>query len=228
MQQFDMRQLIARPHLRAAVSDSLQEAPVVALLGARQVGKTTLAQQVAAAWPGRSRFLDLEVAAVREALVRTPDAVLRSSDGLVVVDEVQRLPALFEVLRPICDDPDRRAVFLLLGSASLDLIRGVSETLAGRILFVDVSGFSISEVGAEHQQRLWMRVRISARLARLVVAGMDAMDAVLHPDVPGAGHTLAWGHAFHRRQSGDSGECSPTATAKSGTRPRLRGRWTSA
>ena len=152
-----MQQLIARPHLRAAVSDSLQEAPVVALLGARQVGKTTLAQQAAAAWPGRSRLLDLEVPAVREALVRTPDAVLRSSDGLVVVDEVQRLPSLFEVLRPICDDPDRRAVFLLLGSASLDLIRGVSETLAGRILFVDVSGFSISEVGAQHQQRLWMR-----------------------------------------------------------------------
>ena len=152
-----MQQPIARPHLRTAVSDCLREAPVVALLGARQVGKTTLAQQIAAAWPGRSRLLDLEVPAVREALVQTPHAVLRGSDGLVVVDEVQRLPALFEVLRPICDDPDRRAVFLLLGSASLDLIRGVSETLAGRILFVDVSGFSISEVGVEHQQRLWMR-----------------------------------------------------------------------
>ena len=152
-----MQQLIARSHLRAAVSDCLQEAPAVALLGARQVGKTTLAQQIAAAWPERSRLFDLEVPAVREALARTPDAVLRSSDGLVIVDEVQRLPALFEVLRPICDDPDHRAVFLLLGSASLDLIRGVSETLAGRILFVDVSGFSISEVGVEHQQRLWMR-----------------------------------------------------------------------
>ena len=112
-----MQQLIARPHLRAAVSDCLQEAPVVALLGARQVGKTTLAQQISAAWPGRSRRLDLEVPEVREALVRTPDAVLRSSDGLVIVDDVQRLPALFEVLRPICDDPERRAVFLLLGSA---------------------------------------------------------------------------------------------------------------
>ena len=152
-----MRQLIARPALLTAVSRGLGEAPVVALLGARQVGKTTLAQQVGASWPGPSRILDLEVPAVREALTQTPEAVLRGSDGLVVVDEVQRLPALFEVLRPICDDPNRRAVFLLLGSASLDLVRGVSETLAGRILFVDVSGLSLFEVGSEHQQRLWMR-----------------------------------------------------------------------
>ena len=152
-----MQQFIARSGLLTAVSGALREAPAVALLGARQVGKTTLAQQVAAAWPGKSRVLDLEVPAVREALARTPATLLASSDGLVVVDEVQRMPALFEVLRPICDDSDRRAVFLLLGSASLDLIRGVSETLAGRILFVDVSGFSLVEVGVEHQQRLWMR-----------------------------------------------------------------------
>ena len=152
-----MQQFIARSGILAAVSGALREAPAVALLGARQVGKTTLAQQVAAAWPGKSRVLDLEVPAVREALARTPATLLASSDGLVVIDEVQRMPALFEVLRPICDDSDRRAVFLLLGSASLDLIRGVSETLAGRILFVDVSGFSLVEVGVEHQQRLWMR-----------------------------------------------------------------------
>ena len=75
----------------------------------------------------------------------------------MIVDEVQRLPALFGVLRPICDAPDRRAVFLLPGSASLDLIRGVSEALAGRILFLDVSGFSVFEIEVEHQQRLWMR-----------------------------------------------------------------------
>ena len=152
-----MQQKITRSQLLAAVSDALRETPAVALLGARQVGKTTLAQQVAADWSGPSRVLDLEVPAVREALARTPATLLGRSDGLVVIDEVQRMPALFEVLRPICDDPNRRAAFLLLGSASLDLIRGVSETLAGRILFVDVSGFSLFEVGAAHQQRLWMR-----------------------------------------------------------------------
>ncbi len=151
----DMQQFLDRPRLLAAVSEGLHEAPVVALLGARQVGKTTLARQVAAAWPGSTRFLDLEIPAVREALAQTPDALLRASEGLVVIDEVQRMPFLFEILRPICDDPSRRAVFLLLGSASWNLIRGVSETLAGRVLFVDVAGFSLAEVGA--QRRLWMR-----------------------------------------------------------------------
>ena len=152
-----MQRSIARPDLRAATTTGLSEAPVVTLLGARQVGKTTLARQVGASWPGSTTVFDLEVAATREALSATPERLLRDSDGLVVIDEVQRKPELFEVLRPICDDPDRRAVFLLLGSASLDLVQGVSETLAGRMLFVDVGGFSLAEVGAEHQDRLWMR-----------------------------------------------------------------------
>lgn len=152
-----MQQFIARPGLLADTITGLAEGPVVTLLGARQVGKTTLAGQVAASWPGPTTVFDLEVAAAREALSATPERLLRHSEGLVVIDEVQRRPELFEVLRPICDDSDRRAVFLLLGSASLDLVQGVSETLAGRMLFVDVGGFSLAEVGAEHQDRLWMR-----------------------------------------------------------------------
>ena len=152
-----MQQIIARNDLLSAVIDALSEAPVVALLGARQVGKTTLAGQVVNAWPGTSTLYDLEVAAVREALSATPERLLRNADGLVVIDEVQRMPALFEVLRPVCDNPNRRAVFLLLGSASWELIKGVSETLAGRILFVDVGGLSLRDLGTEHQDRLWMR-----------------------------------------------------------------------
>ena len=152
-----MQQLIARPALLAAAVQGLSEVPAVALLGARQVGKTTLARQLADEWPGPSTLFDLEVAATREALLGTPERVLGTSEGLVVVDEIQRMPELFEVLRPICDDPDRKAVFLLLGSASWDLIQGVSETLAGRILFVDVGGFSLAEVGPANQDKLWMR-----------------------------------------------------------------------
>ena len=152
-----MQQLIARPALLAATVQGLSEVPAVALLGARQVGKTTLARQVADEWPGPSTLFDLEVAAMREALLGTPERVLGTSEGLVVIDEIQRMPELFEVLRPICDDPDRKAVFLLLGSASWDLIQGVSETLAGRILFVDVGGFSLAEVGPANQDKLWMR-----------------------------------------------------------------------
>ena len=152
-----MQQLIQRSALLSAAVQGLSEVPSVALLGARQVGKTTLARQVANEWPGPSTLLDLEVAATREALSGTPERLLGNSEGLVVIDEIQRMPGLFEVLRPICDDPDRKADFLLLGSASWDLIQGVSETLAGRILFVDVGGFSLAEVGPANQDKLWMR-----------------------------------------------------------------------
>ena len=135
----------------------LSEAPVVALLGARQVGKTTLARLVASEWRGSATAFDLEDVAAREALSATPDRLLRRKEGLVVLDEVQRLPRLFEVLRPICDDPDRRAAFLLLGSASLELVKDISETLAGRVQLLDVAGFALTEVGVRNQDRLWMR-----------------------------------------------------------------------
>ena len=152
-----MSRLLQRPGLMAAIRQGLDESPVVALLGARQVGKTTLAHQVMKAREGPSTLYDLETAAAREALSATPETLLRESRGLIVIDEVQRLPDLFATLRPLCDDPDRRAQFLLLGSASLNLIQGVSESLAGRIRFVDVSGFSLLETGAGNQSRLWMR-----------------------------------------------------------------------
>lgn len=135
----------------------LSEAPAVALLGARQVGKTTLARLVASEWRGPATTFDLEEVAAREALSATPDRLLRRKEGLVVLDEVQRLPRLFEALRPILDDPDRKAVFLLLGSASWDLLKDVSETLAGRVQLLDAAGFSLTEVGASNQDALWMR-----------------------------------------------------------------------
>ena len=152
-----MQQSIPRAALAFQITRSLAESPAVALLGARQVGKTTLARQIAASWPGSATIFDLEVATDREALSRTPARLLGRREGLVVIDEVQRLPQLFEALRPVCDDPERRAVFLLLGSASWDLVKGVSESLAGRILFVDANGLSLEEVGAQSLNRLWMR-----------------------------------------------------------------------
>ena len=152
-----MNKLIDRPKLLSAVSQGIRESPVVALLGARQVGKTTLARQYTNTWGGPSTLYDLETAAAHEALSTTPETLLRSAEGLVVIDEVQRMPQLFSVLRPICDDPNRKAQFLLLGSASPDLIQGASESLAGRIQFIEVSGFSLQEVGTESQTNLWMR-----------------------------------------------------------------------
>ena len=187
-----MQQFIQRPALLVAAVQGLSEVPAVALLGARQVGKTTLARQVADEWPGPSALLDLEVAATREALSGTPERLLGSRQGLVVIDEIQRMPGLFEVLRPICDDPDRKAVFLLLGSASWDLIQGVSETLAGRILFVDVGGFSLAEVGPANQDKLWMRGGFPrAWLAPSAAAWTRWMrsftQTFLERDIPGLG-----------------------------------------
>ncbi len=151
-----MQQQIPRPRLLRQIEECLIASPVTVLLGARQVGKTTLARRVAEG-RGDVTFFDLERAAGREALARTPELTLADCAGLVVIDEVQRLPALFEVLRPFCDDPDRRATYLLLGSASPDLVRGVSETLAGRALFVRVPGFALDEVGLDDQDRLWLQ-----------------------------------------------------------------------
>lgn len=141
-----------------AIRIRLAESPVVALLGARQVGKTTLAEQIAQEWvDGPVAVFDLEQMQTREAFQTTPERLLTECEGLVIVDEVQRLPTLFEVLRPLCDRKDRRAVFLLLGSATWDLIKGASETLAGRIQFVDIAGFSLAEVGCSQQDRLWLQ-----------------------------------------------------------------------
>ena len=109
---------------------------------------------------------------------------------------MDREPGLFEVLRPVCDDPDRRAVFLLLGSASLDLVKGVSETLAGRMLFVEVGGFSLAEAGPDHQDRLWMRGGFPrAFLAPSAAAWTRWMDSFsrtfLERDIPGLGSRVS-------------------------------------
>lgn len=152
-----MQQLLDRDGLLKAVRIRLAESPAVALLGTRQVGKTTLARCLAGAWEGPTTVYDLENPAVAEAMRATPVQLLERREGLVIIDEVQRLPELFAVLRTVCDAPDRSATFLLLGSASWELVKGVSESLAGRVQFVDVGGFSIPEVGGGSQDRLWFR-----------------------------------------------------------------------
>jgi uncharacterized protein len=150
--------LLNRPRLLSRLATALDEAPVVALLGARQTGKTTLAQLLARAFPSSEpvhRF-DLETSADLAAL-RIPEMVLAPLEGMVIIDEVQRQPDLFRVLRPLVDRDPLPARFLLLGSASPDLVRGVSETLAGRVRFVQVGGFSLDEVAPERFESLWLR-----------------------------------------------------------------------
>ena len=150
--------VVNRKSLQALICARLNKSPAVVMLGARQVGKTTLARQIATNFhQTATSYFDLEKSEDITALSNTPELVLRASQGLVVIDEIQRLPLLFERLRPICDDTDQMKKFLLLGSASWDLVSGVSESLAGRVLFVDITGFSIKETGIARQNRLWLR-----------------------------------------------------------------------
>jgi predicted AAA+ superfamily ATPase len=129
---------------------------VVAILGSRQVGKTTLAHDLRRAWRGPAVSFDLEdpVAAAR---LSDPVLALQPLRGLVVLDEVQRRPDLFPVLRVLADRPRTPARFLVLGSATPDLLRQSSESLAGRLAFHELGGFSLEEVGTSRLGRLWLR-----------------------------------------------------------------------
>jgi predicted AAA+ superfamily ATPase len=145
-----------RPWHRQVLSGMLRTSPVVAILGARQVGKTTLARMVAEGQQGPVAFLDLEDPA-DVARLAEPVLALGGLRGLVVLDEVQRLPEVFRALRVLADRPRRPARFLVLGSASADLLRQSSESLAGRLAFHELGGFSLEEVGAKKLDRLWLR-----------------------------------------------------------------------
>jgi hypothetical protein len=147
---------IARPWHLARVATLLRAAPVVAILGPRQVGKTTLARAIARKRPGRTTVFDLENEADVSRL-SDPLLALGPLRGLVVLDEVQRRPDIFATLRVLADRPKKPARFLVLGSASPNLLRQSSETLAGRIAYHDLTGFSLEELGRPALDRLWLR-----------------------------------------------------------------------
>ena len=145
---------IPRPKRLAEVRQALRRAPIVALLGPRQCGKTSLAREVGTK---AAHFFDLESSTDRLALAAAPERLLGPLRGLVVLDEVQTMPELFPLLRVLADRKPIPARFLLLGSASPDLIHGASESLAGRVTFVFLSGFDVTEVGAKRTDQLWCR-----------------------------------------------------------------------
>ena len=147
--------MIERPAHSGRIHEEFSIHPVVALTGPRQCGKTTLARAVTAV-VDEYTFFDLEAAVDRRRL-EAPEQVLRNLEGLVVIDEIQRAPELFETLRVLVDRVNNRARFLVLGSASPALIRGVSESLAGRVGLVDLAGFDLSEVGPDSWRTLWLR-----------------------------------------------------------------------
>ena len=146
--------MIGRRALSASVREALARSPAVALVGPRQVGKTTLARTLL---PGDSpQWFDLEDPQI-EAQLAEPLVALRDLRGLVVIDEIQHAPDLFKVLRVLIDRPGTPARFLLLGSASPALLRQSSESLAGRIEIIESGGFTLDETGVASAPALWLR-----------------------------------------------------------------------
>ncbi len=173
--------MASHPISRAAlnpVARALRRSPVVAVVGPRQCGKTTLARQLVPA--GSASYFDLEdpvsLARLDQALTE-----LRDLTGTVVIDEVQHRPDLFPLLRVLADRDANPARFLVLGSAGPDLLRQSAESLAGRIEYIELTGFQVAEVGAAEMGRLWVR----GGFPRSFLADTDADSA-------------AWRRAFIR------------------------------
>jgi uncharacterized protein len=151
---------LAQPKLRKL----LQQFPAVALLGPRQVGKTTLAHSLADELGQQALYLDLELPSDRAKLTDAELYLSQHAERLVILDEIHRLPGIFETLRSLIDQRRRKGKrnchFLLLGSASIDLLQQSAETLAGRIAYEELTPFSVSEVaaaGVESADQLWVR-----------------------------------------------------------------------
>jgi predicted AAA+ superfamily ATPase len=146
--------MIRRPRLVGRVRTAMRRSPVVCIVGPRQCGKTTLARQLLP--PHAKSYFDLEDPVALQRL-QEPMTELSSLSGLVVIDEIQRRPDLFPVLRVLVDRRPSRARFLILGSAAPGLLRQSAESLAGRVEFVRMAGFAVADVGAGRLARHWLR-----------------------------------------------------------------------
>lgn len=184
--------MIARPHYSQRIATAMSRSAIVALLGPRQVGKTTLAHLTL---EGRQvTYFDLESQPDIRRL-QNPELALGALEGIVVIDEIQAMPELFAVLKVLVDRPQNQARFLILGSASPDIVKNVSQTLAGRVEFIELAGFDLGEVGAERWEKLWIR----GGFPRAFLAGSDEDSAAwregfirtfLERDIPQLGITI--------------------------------------
>ena len=146
--------MIERKKIIDNITGALNRGRIVSLLGPRQSGKTTLARYFAE--PGSALYFDLEDP-VDSAKMMEPKNILEGLKGTVVIDEIQHKPELFSLLRVFADRVPLPAKFLILGSASPDLIKHSSESLAGRVERIQIRGFSLDEVGEENFESLWLR-----------------------------------------------------------------------
>lgn len=146
--------MIHRAGYLRQLEKAVARSPVTSLLGPRQCGKTTLARAFGA--QRNAHYFDLESLPDQQRL-QNPELLLESLHGLVILDEIQHKPELFNVLRVLVDRPENACRFLILGSASPHIIKNASESLAGRIEFIELSGFTLSECGGGGMGQLWMR-----------------------------------------------------------------------
>jgi hypothetical protein len=146
--------MIARTEFQSQILRALKRSAICALLGPRQCGKTTLAKSIGE--EQQSHYFDLE-SPKDQLRIQNPEQSLSRLEGLIILDEIQTMPELFGILRVLADREGAKAHFLILGSASPELIRRSADSLAGRIEFVDLHGFSISEVGTDSVNELWTR-----------------------------------------------------------------------
>lgn len=184
--------------------DALADSPAVALLGPRQAGKTTLALRVGEHWAqtrlaGRlsgSIYLDLESPGDRQKLTDPEAYLAHHADKLVILDEVQQMPALFQVLRGLIDQGRRQGLglgrFLLLGSATGELLRQSSESLAGRVAYLELPPLQLLEVGADQQDALWLRGGfpdsfLASSLAKSLTWRQNLIKTYLERDIPSFG-----------------------------------------
>jgi len=185
---------VPRPGYRRLLETRLGRFPAVVFLGPRQCGKSTLARTLRPSRPGRTVAFDLERPSHLLRLRAAPEedlGALQQRPGLILIDEIQREPSLFPLLRVLLDDSRRRARYLLLGSASPDLIKGASESLAGRVGYLDLTPFLAAEVGRTpaRLRRLWLRGGLPRSfLARSEAASLEWREAylraLLERDVP--------------------------------------------
>jgi hypothetical protein len=184
--------MIDRAEDRALVGAALKRSRIVALLGPRQSGKTTLARQFVAA--DSLNYFDLEDP-LSLARLAEPATALRPLKGLIVIDEIQRRPDLFPLLRVLADRKPLCARFLILGSASPDLLRQSSETLAGRLETIALDGFRLADIGAAAQAKHWLRggfpLSYTARSeANSVQWRRQFIQTILERDLPQLGVTI--------------------------------------
>ena len=152
-----MESMITRSRHIKEIIRRLRNFEVVVIQGPRQIGKTTLAKQVAERYHAQFHHFDLEDPAALSRLEGDAKLTLENLKGLVIIDEVQRLPDLFPLLRVLSDRRPRPARFLILGSASPNLLKQSSESLAGRINYYELNGFGLDEMGNDRLERRWLR-----------------------------------------------------------------------